>query len=120
MLNSVDLPEPFGPMTPVMEPRATLRLASSNATRPPKCFETRSTTRMSSEAGSAMTQNLLAPRGEPLQVAARDWQPRPGAAGDEVDDPTRHEQHGNQDHDPDEAEIDLRKARPEQFVDDRH
>src|SRR3954464_8657598 len=106
-------------MTPVIEPRATFRLASPNAPRPPKCFETRSTTRMSSEAGSAMTQNLLAARTEPLQVAERDWQPRRGAAGAAVDDPTRHEQHGNQDHDPDEAEIDLRKARPEQCVDDR-
>src|SRR3954464_5785539 len=100
-------------MTPVIEPRATFRLASPNAPRPPKCFETRSTTRMSSEAGSAMTQNLLAARAGRLQVAARDWQPGPGAAGDEVDDPTRHAQHGNQDHDPDEAEINLRKERPE-------
>src|ERR1700712_4057121 len=108
MLNRVDLPEPFGPITPVIEPRFTLRLASSRATRPPKCFETRSTTRISSDAASAMTPSLLAARREPLQVAARDRQPRPGATGDEIDDAARHKQNRDEDHDPDEPQINLR------------
>src|SRR4051794_25204369 len=116
MLNRVDFPEPFGPMTPVIEPRATFRLASSSATRPPKCFETRSTTRISSVPVLAMAQRLLATRREPLQVAAGNRQPGPGAAGDEVDDAARHEQHGDEDYDADEPQINLREARPQQLV----
>src|SRR6056297_3938356 len=37
-LKMVDLPAPFGPMSPVMVPRSTSKVAWSVATRPPKRF----------------------------------------------------------------------------------
>src|SRR5262249_59394819 len=40
---SVVLPAPFGPIRPVIEPRATSRLAPSSACKPPKRFSTERT-----------------------------------------------------------------------------
>ena len=37
-LNSVVLPEPFGPMSAKIEPRGTSKLTASSARRPPKFF----------------------------------------------------------------------------------
>src|SRR5450631_2020688 len=38
MLNSVVLPEPFGPIRPVIEPGATVRVQSSRACTPPNAL----------------------------------------------------------------------------------
>src|SRR6476660_3204268 len=37
-LNTVDLPDPLGPMSPVIEPRGTVNEQPSTALIPPKCF----------------------------------------------------------------------------------
>src|SRR5215472_4144 len=39
-LNSVVLPEPFGPISPAIEPGATSMLASSSACTPPNALDT--------------------------------------------------------------------------------
>src|SRR5436305_9549201 len=39
-LNIVDLPAPFGPMSPTISPSATLIDASDTAWKPPNCFVT--------------------------------------------------------------------------------
>ena len=40
MLNRVDLPAPFGPIRPVIDPAATVSEQSSTAVRPPNRFVT--------------------------------------------------------------------------------
>ena len=42
-LKSVDLPAPFGPIKPVIEPASTSRLAPSTARTPPNARTTSST-----------------------------------------------------------------------------
>src|SRR5579859_6484983 len=55
-LNSVVLPAPFGPISAVIDPRSTSKVAPSTALRPPKLL-TRSRT---AKIGSATEHHLLA------------------------------------------------------------
>src|SRR6266511_2350176 len=49
--NSVVLPAPLGPISPVMRPAGAASEAASSASRPPKRLETRSTVRRGSAMG---------------------------------------------------------------------
>src|SRR4029079_7222635 len=52
MRNTVVLPAPFGPMTPTMPPRGSVKLRSSNSRRSPYAFRTpRASTTMSPRRG---------------------------------------------------------------------
>jgi hypothetical protein len=54
MLNSVDLPAPFGPISPVIDPRRTRSEQSRTARMPPKDFTTDRTTMASSASARSL------------------------------------------------------------------
>src|SRR5215218_5778086 len=80
MSKSVDLPAPFGPISAVIVPRSTPKLAPSTARTPPKRFSTPSTSRMA----SLTEEHLLLLAEDPLR-AERHQQDEDGADDDEAD-----------------------------------
>src|SRR3954470_22227261 len=88
--NSVVLPAPLAPMSPQISPAPTLKLTSRTASTPPKRFDTRSS------SSSATSDSCEALR-----------QPALNAAGQHQHE---HHQHGAED-----AHVDLRHIRPQQF-----
>ena len=60
--NSVVLPAPLGPISPVMRPTGAASEAASSASRPPKRLETRST------VSSASAMGAVSQRGPPTET----------------------------------------------------
>src|SRR6266436_8988651 len=58
-LNSVVLPEPFGPMTPSSSPSCSVKLTSLTARTPPKPLDSRSTSRRGTSRVSAVAGSTL-------------------------------------------------------------
>src|SRR5690606_16784418 len=82
MLNRVDLPAPFGPISPVIDPLATFSEQSETAFRPPKLLETFSTSMSAStDCPSPIVLVLHPSRGffRHLVISTGPGQCRPGS-----------------------------------------
>src|SRR5262245_41952745 len=89
MANSVVLPAPFGPISPVMRPAAAANDTWSSATRPPKRRETPSTRSKVSAMGAIRRRRGGRGSARPKGAAQ---------VGDEANDPARCERHHQDEH----------------------
>src|SRR5438309_8523879 len=63
VLKGVDVPAPFGPMSPVIVPSRTERVQPSRAFKPPNAFTTSCVSRMPADGGVARVSILRSPAG---------------------------------------------------------
>ena len=103
-LKSVVLPEPFGPISPVIVPAETVKEQSSTATTPPKCFDRPSTSR---SALTGLRPSSAAPARAGGAVLAASAHVR-----ERRQDPPRQQEHDHEEHPGVADEVELARAEP--------
>ncbi len=91
-LSVVVLPEPFGPISAWIPPRATVKLTASTALRPPKCLASPETSSIGAADASPWLRSVRRRAARPTGAAQA-----PDLVAEEAPDPVRHEHH-DQDH----------------------